>query len=212
MKCLKREWGSHYWLQALSPVFTLVNFDFDFFSQCKKYLPSLFTSSRFLLQVRIYPQLSVNKLSFSSNLHWKWLCNPSQETVANQYLCYYAVKAFISLVWMPSPHNSFPSPPVVCVQAFLLFVLQDIFTTAVVSKLPFIKAKQANTNMRKQPGSEPYLGSRRRSRDGCAEEPQLPWQGPRQPSLQLHCHPFYKPHGYTLLCVSHGMAIQSAYI
>lgn len=113
-------------------------------------------------------------------------------------------------VWMSSPCNSLPSPPVVCVRVSLPFVLQNIFTKAVISKLPFIKAKQANTNTRKQRGSEPYPGSRRRSRDGRAEEPQLPWQGPCQASLQLRCHPFYKPHGYTQLCVSLGMAIQSA--
>lgn len=54
---------------------------------------------------------------------------------------------------MPSPPNPLPSPAVVCVQVFLPFVLQDIFTKAVISKSPSIRTKQAKTNVDQKPAS-----------------------------------------------------------
>lgn len=64
-----------------------------------------------------------------------------------------------------SPPDLLPSPPVVCVHVFLPFVLQDIFIKAAISKLPFNKTKQAETNIRKQRGGL-QTPAPRRSRSG----------------------------------------------
>lgn len=99
-----------------------------------------------------------------------------------------------------SPPDLLPSPPVVCVHVFLPFVLQHIFIKAAISKLPFIKTKQPSTNTRKQRGQAADPQPRRRSHSGGRGRAAagLPRRGPRL-SLQLRCHPFYKPHGYTQL-------------
>lgn len=100
-----------------------------------------------------------------------------------------------------SPPDSLPSPPVVCVHVFLPFVLQDIFIKAAISKLPFIKTKQAKTNIRQQRGGlqtpSPATEAAREGGRGRVAAG-LPRRGPRL-SLQLRCHPFYRPHGYTQL-------------
>lgn len=125
---------------------------------------------------------------------------PPEQTASNQSMCHRAVKAFINLVWMFLPLLTCSLLLPLFVYVFLPFVLQHIFIKAAISKLPFIKTKQPSTNTRKQRGQAADPQPRRRSHSGGRGRAAagLPRQGPRL-SLQLRCHPFYKPHGYTQL-------------
>lgn len=85
------------------------------------------------------------------------------------------------------------------VYVFLPFVLQDIFIKAAISKFPFIKLNKWTQTAASREGScrpQPHWRSRSGSRGSAAAG--FPRRGPRL-SLQLCCHPFYKPHGYTQL-------------
>lgn len=203
---------------TLSPAFTFVSTFWLCFSQCKKSLHNSYTSGRFLLtgirsestpshlQTKCVSALSCIGNSFAAH---------QNKLYKNQCLCHGAVKAFISLVWMFSPPRLLPSPPVVCVHVFLPFVLWEVFIKAVISKLPFTKTKQLNTNIRKQhagralPAAAPGEAAATAQRDSSCPAPPAGPPAARPLSFQLRCHPFYKPHDCTQLCVSLGMSIQS---
>lgn len=115
---------------------------------------------------------------------------------------------------MPSPPNSLPSPAVVCVQVFLPFVPQDIFTKAVISKPPSIKTKQAKTSIHQKPASRRSPAPAAHGEAAAAAQgtagAALPQRGPRPPRPPAGSPRSSAVTHFTNRMITHGFASASA--